>query len=219
MPSFNFELARSNMILQQIRPWEVLNQDVLQIMADVPREKFVPPGMERLAFSDIELPLGSGEYMMAPKIEARLLQALNLRGDDHALEIGTGSGFLTACLARLAAQVDSVEIHETLLRAAEQRLQSTGTTNVQLQLGDAAHGWGACEYDAIAVTGSLPEYDPCFERLLKSGGRLFIVVGKAPVMEALLVTRIGHNRYDRTALFETSLKPLVGREPQPEFVF
>ncbi|MGF1545996.1 MAG: protein-L-isoaspartate O-methyltransferase [Thiotrichales bacterium] len=219
MPSFNLELARKNMILQQIRPWDVLNQRVLDVMSEVPRERFVPAGMEQLAFSDVELPLGVDEYMMAPKIEARLLQALNLVGQEQVLEIGTGSAFLTACLARLAAQVDSVEIHESLKLAAEQRLDAVGVANVRIHLGDGAHGWGSDEYDAIAVTGSLPEYDPCFERALKPGGRLFVVVGRAPAMEAWLVTRIAERRYDRTSLFETQLKALIGREPKPTFVF
>ncbi len=218
MSSFNVEQARRNMILQQIRPWDVLDQAVLDVMAEVPRERFVPQGMEHLAFSDIEIPIGFGESMMAPKVEGRLLQALEIRASDEILEIGTGSGFLTACLARLGKSVDSVELHEALKNTAEQRLTSLGINNVRLCAADAAHGWTGA-YDVVAVTDSLPEYDPCFERSLKLGGRLFIVVGNAPVMEAMLVTRVGYAQFDRVPLFETNLKPLVGREPEPRFVF
>jgi len=214
------ESARFNMIEQQIRPWDVLDQSVLKVMADIPRERFVAPEQQSLAFMDIEVPLAHGETMMSPKLEGRLLQALDIKPTDVAFEIGTGSGYLTACLASLGSSVFSIEIHEDLHQQAKTNLQSMAIKNATLWKGDAGHGWKLApgNYDVIAVTGSIPEYDPCFEQQLKLGGRLFLDVGTAPVMTAMLITRVSDTAFSRTRLFETDLKALVGREKKQQFV-
>lgn len=214
------ESARQNMIQQQIRPWDVLDQKVLHVMATTPREQFVSPEQKSLAFMDIEIPLAHGETMMSPKVEGRLLQALDIRPTDIALEIGTGSGYLTACLASLGSSVFSVEIHQDLHLQAKSNLQNLAIKNTTLWKGDAARGWKLAprNYDVIAVTGSIPEYDPSFEQQLKLGGRLFIVIGVAPIMTAMLVTRVADKAFSRTLLFEMNLKPLVGREKKQQFV-
>lgn len=158
--------------------------------------------------------------MLSPKVEGRILQALQIKPEDSVLEIGTGTGFLTACLAKLAASVTSVDYYEDFTTAADSRFAQMELNNITLATGDAAKGWTAGDeaFDAIVVSGSLPNYDDCFEKSLKVGGRLFIVVGERPAMEAMLVRRIGENSYSRETLFETELKPLIGREKQPEFV-
>jgi len=209
MTDMNLEQARHNMIEQQIRPWEVLDQTILDLLQRVPREDFVPERYRKLAFADIEIPLGHGEVMMQPRLEARLLQSLAVRPDDRVLEIGTGSGYVTALLARLGRQVISVEINNELLEQARQRLERQGITNVTLMQGDAAAGWTAgAPYDAILLTGSVPELPDAFRRALAIGGRLVAVVGGAPIMEALLVTRIGEDEWSEEPLFETSTPPL-----------
>lgn len=215
----NLEQARFNMIEQQIRPWDVLDQKVLEVVASTPRELFVPEAQKQLAFVDMALPLGHDEFMMEPKLEARLLQSLAIQPQDKALEIGTGSGYLTACLAELAAHVHSVEIHEDLKQAAQERLDAAGIKNITLWQGDAAFGWSEPpgKYDVIAVTGSLPDYDNCFEQMLNPGGRLFVVTGDAPAMQAMLITRSGSDEFDHTVLFETVITPLVGRSREPAF--
>lgn len=216
----NLEQARRNMIEQQIRPWDVLDRKVLDIITNTPREAFVPEAQQSLAFVDMALPLGHGEYMMEPKLEARLLQSLEIKPDDKALEIGTGSGYLTACLAGLAAKVHSVEIHEDFSELAAKRLAALKLNNINLEVTDAAHGLpeSTAKYNVIAVTGSLPEYDDCFQKLLAPGGRLFIITGDAPAMQARLVTRIAEDDFQHNILFETVLKPLVGRTRQDSFV-
>lgn len=214
----NLEQARYNMIEQQIRPWDVLDQRVLDVFAETPRERFVPEQHKSLAYMDLEIPLEFGESMMSPKVEGRVLQALDAQPTDTALEIGTGSGYLTACLARLAGRVYSVDIHESFKYQAAARLQDLGLDNVILRSGDASKGWPQLpRYDVIAVTGSLPEYSNCFEKNLSLGGRLFVVVGEAPVMEAMLVTRVGENEFARTKLFETTLKALSNTHKVPQF--
>jgi protein-L-isoaspartate(D-aspartate) O-methyltransferase len=219
MNNANLDFARYNMIEQQIRPWDVLDQKVLHIMADIPRERFVAPGQESLAFMDTEVPLGHGEAMMSPKLEGRILQALDIKPTDITFEVGTGSGYLTACMAALGLSVFSVEIHEDIHLQAKAHLKRLAIDNITLRKGDAAYGWKpARNYDVIAVTGSIPEYDACFEQQLKLGGRLFIITGTAPVMTAMLVTRIGSKAFSRTRLFETDVKALVGREKQPQFL-
>lgn len=221
MSQSNVEQARFNMIEQQIRPWDVLDPQVLDVIAATPRELFVPAQYKGLAFMDLEIPLGHGEFMMAPKLEARALQALALQPSDVVLEIGTGSGYLTACLAKLAAQVHSVDIHEEFkLRAAEQ-LKALGLIDkITLRCGDAANGWSqGRRYDAIVLTGSLPEYRDCFAQSLNPGGRLFAVVGEAPVMQAQLITRRASNSFSHTNLFETDLKALTGVSKAPVFLF
>jgi protein-L-isoaspartate(D-aspartate) O-methyltransferase len=218
MNEFNIEQARYNMIEQQIRTWEVLDPRVLEVIAATPRERFVPEPYKRLAFADLELPLGHGQVMMPPKLEARMLQALDTQPHDRVLEIGTGSGYVTACLARIGAHVDSVEIFEDLTASARSRLAELGVGNVNLDCGDAANGWGAGErYDVIAVTGSLPEYRSCFEEALAVGGRAFVIVGEPPIMEAILVLRVDEHEYARTPLFETLVLPLLNVEKRPRF--
>ena len=215
----NFEQARFNMIEQQIRPWEVLDQRVLDLIAAIPREDFVPDPFRRLAFSDTQVPLGHGEVMMAPKVEARLLQSLQIGAGDTALEIGTGSGYLTALLAASAATVTSVDIHTDFTASATARLRRHGIKNITLQTGDAATGWGGERYDVIAVTGSLPVLPDSLPAQLRVGGRLFVIAGSAPVMEALLVTRLDEDAFSREALFETTIPPLVGAPSAEKFRF
>lgn len=210
MNAMNFEQARFNMIEQQIRPWEVLDQRILDLIAEVRREEFVPPQFKSLAYSDLGIPLGRGEVMMAPKIEARLLQALAVRPDEAVLEVGTGSGYLTALLATLGRYVYSVEIHPEFKMEAARKLAAHGFDNVNLDIGDAAHGWDRHgPYDVIAITGSLPVLPESFQNSLTIGGRLFAVVGELPVMEALLITRVGEDEWAREHLFETALPSLL----------
>jgi protein-L-isoaspartate(D-aspartate) O-methyltransferase len=216
----NLEQARFNMVEQQIRPWDVLDQRVLDAVAAVPRDAFVPDAYRQLAYADIEVPLGEGEVMMAPKVEGRMLQALRLRPTDRILEVGTGSGFVTALLARLSSRVLSVERLDAFSRRAGERLAAQGVGNVTLEVGDGRGGWPAGgPFDAIAMTGSLPEPDETLLRQLAPGGRLFLVVGAPPVMEALLFTRVGEADWARESLFETELPPLRGLPPRESFVF
>jgi len=219
MADMNLEQARQNMINQQIRTWEVLDQRVLDTLLRVPREEFVPPEYRNLAFTDTEIPLGHGQLMMAPKIEARMLQALNVQPFDTVLEVGTGSGYVTAVLASLGRHVFSVEIVPELKEAAEQRLKSQGIVNVSLDTGDAADGWAQRgTFDVIAVTGSLPIYNEKFQEQLNVGGRLFVVVGEPPVMDALLVTRVDKEQFRRESLFDTSIAPLLNARRPQQFV-
>ncbi len=215
----NFEKARFNMVQQQIRPWEVLDQRVLDAVQSLRRDEFVPDAYRKLAYADIRVPIGEGQVMMTPKVEARLAQELRLTDTDKVLEVGTGSGFLTALLASLAGQVHSIEIHEALSRVAATRLADHGITNVSLEVGDAARGWSAsAPYDAIAVTGSMPTMEEALRQQLTVGGRLFVIVGESPVMEAMVVTRVGERDYATETIFETDLPPLEGVEKPEEFV-
>lgn len=216
----NLEQARVNMIEQQIRPWGILDETVLEAFGFIPRETFVPTEYQQLAFADVEIPIGNGESMMFPRVEARMLQTLAVTPDDHCLEIGTGSGFVTACLAHLSKHVDSVDIHEDFTRQAEARLLAQGLKNYSLHTGDALRSWSSTQlYNVIAVTGSLPSYIPRFEEQLAPGGRLFVIVGTAPAMEAMLITRQLDGEFTRVPLYETSLKALVGATPNPRFTF
>ena len=215
----NLEKARFNMIQQQIRPWDVLDQRVLDAMESLPRHEFVPEAYRQLAYADIRIPIGEGQVMMTPKVEARLAQELRLADDDTVLEVGTGSGFLTALLASLAGHVHSVEIHEALAKTAAGRLANHGIDNVSVAIGDASRGWEAeAPYDAIAVTGSLPELEKELQGQLKVGGRLFVIVGESPVMEALIITRVGDRDFGRKSIFETDLPPLEGVNKPEEFI-
>lgn len=216
----DYELARHNMIKQQIRPWEVLNQNVLDLLAQVKREDFVPPVYRSLAFADMEIPIGHGEAMWYPKIEARVLQALALQRTDRVLEVGTGSGYLTALMAAQAMQVVSVEIHPDLKEAAEAKLRAHGFANVQVKIGDAARDWAEDgRFDAIVLTGSTPLLPEAFLERLNPGGRLFAVVGESPVMQACLVSKVGHGAHRTDVLFETDLKPLFHALQPERFVF
>ena len=213
------DFARQQMVDQQVRAWDVLSSDILLALMTVPREQFVPVGYEALAFVDTEIPIGHGESMMTPTLEGRLLQALELKSTDSVLEIGTGTGFVTACLAPLAGEVMSVDIHEDLLQTAAANLEDSGTREVGLLAMDATKELPDAQYDAIAVTGSIQSFDPRFVMSLKPGGRLFVIVGDAPAMDARLVTRTGENEWKTDSLFETSLKPLVNGNLPPQFSF
>jgi len=217
----DFERARYNMIEQQIRPWDVLDQRVLDVIATTPREAFVPDKYRStLAFSDICIPLEHDQYMMQPRLEGRLLQTLDLRPTDKVLEIGTGSGYLTACLARLAAHVVSVDIFADFKYATERKLAGQNITNVDLKVDDAATGWGAeNQFDAIAVTGSLPALHQGFHRSLNIGGRLFVIVGQPPMMEALLITRVGPEQWAQESVFDTMIPPLINAAAPSVFRF
>ncbi len=217
----DFAQARTNMVEQQVRPWDVLDMRVLDVMEALPREHFVPEGREGLAYADTEIPLEQGERMLAPKVVGRLLQALAPGSTETALEIGTGSGYVTACLAHLCAHVDSVERIDALRLAARSRLDAAGIQNASLRTATVTPEWtpARTRYDLISVNGAMTEYHPFLQRHLSLGGRLFVVFGKPPAMEAVLVTRVAENSYRSDRLFETTLKPLVGFEQQPEFVF
>lgn len=211
--------AREQMIEQQIRGWEVLDPRVLDVMSAVPRERFVPAGYRRLAFADIMVPLPAGQVMMKPNVEGRMLQALAVETGDTALDVGTGSGFSSACLAALGAKVTSIDVHAELVEHAAAIHGELGFSNVRTEVADAAALNASDKYDVIAVTGSTPVYEKRFAEALRVGGRLFAVVGEAPVMEALLITRTGPDAWLRESLFETELPALEGFSVPARFEF
>jgi len=219
--AIDLSAAREQMIHQQLRAWDVLNQEVLDVVSRVPREAFVPTGYGELAFADTELPLGQGDRMLAPKVVGRILQAVAPNPTERVLEIGTGSGFLTACLALTACSVRSLEIREDLASTARRHLEAAAVRNATIEHCDAyAEGaLGTIAWDVIVLTGSLPLPDGRFERQLAVGGRLFAVIGTGPVMEATLIERLSSEQWRRTVLFETSLKPLVGARAKEVFAF
>ena len=216
----DFEQARFNMVEQQIRTWEVLDPIVLDLLFRIRREEYVPQQYRSLAFADMEIPLGFGEFMLAPKLEARLVQEAELSNADRVLEVGTGSGYMTALMASLANHVYSVDIVPEFTELAHRRLTEHGITNVTIETGDAARGWASrAPYDAIVLTGSMPHLPAEFERSLTLGGRLIAIVGDAPVMTAQCIKRVGESAFSRDGLFETCVKALRNA-PQPErFVF
>ncbi|MEJ2361072.1 MAG: protein-L-isoaspartate O-methyltransferase [Gammaproteobacteria bacterium] len=219
MSELNWQEARENMVLQQIRTWDVLDQRVLDLLEVMPREDFVPDPYRKLAYADMRIPLGHGEVMMPPVVEARMLQALDIQSHDTVLEIGTGSGFVTALLARLARHVHSVEIHPRFTETAGEILASHGIINVTLHNGDAARGWTECgQVDVLAITGSLPILPEVFQLSLNPGGRLFAIVGDAPAMEAVLITRLDNGEFRRESLFETDLPALRNAYQPNRFV-
>ena len=214
-PAMNIEQARFNMIEQQIRPWEVLDPTVLELLFEVKREIFVPPEHASLAFADLEVPLGHGEAMMYPKVEARILQELGLQPHENVYEVGTGSGYLTALLARRSRHVTSAEIYPDLQARAAKNLRAAGIGNVTLLEGDsAAAPLAESAFDVIVLTGSTPLLPQAFLDRLAVGARLFAVVGDLPVMKAVLVRQPVAGSYQHVELFETVLKPLVNA-PQP----
>ena len=215
----NTDYARLQMVKQQVRGWNVYDEDVLAMLMELPREHFVPAGYEPVAFADTAIPLGHGEFMMTPTIEGRLLQALGLRGNETVLEVGTGSGFMTACLARLAKHVTSVDIYPDFLERAGEKLEQQGIDNVELVEMDATLELPEGQFDAIAVTGSIQTFDPRFVEALDAQGRLFVVTGDAPAMEAKLIERTNEHDWTTLALFETDLKPLVHGALPPQFSF
>jgi protein-L-isoaspartate(D-aspartate) O-methyltransferase len=213
----SMDRARFNMIEQQIRPWEVLDDRVLAVMRELPREAFVPDAYKGLAYADVEVPLSDSAAMLAPKLVGRMLQALAVRRHESVLEIGTGTGYVTACLAHLAEHVVSIEIDPGLAEAARARLAAMGLSNTEVRTEDALEGpIGGGPFDVIAVTGSLPTQEPiaALKNLLGDGGRIFVVVGEAPLMEATLLTRVGKD-FREQALFETSI-PMLRNAPLPE---
>ena len=216
----DIEQARYNMVEQQIRPWEVLDPDVLELLLKVKREEFVPGPYRSLAFVDMEIPLGHGELMWSPKLEARALQELQLKKTDKVLEVGTGSGYLTALLASLVAHVHSVDCVAEFVAEAGKKLAAHGLAKISLETGDGGRGWPAQgAYDAIIMTGSLPLLPEALPKQLASGGRLFVILGEGPIMQATLITCIAPGSYRRTVLFETVVKSLQHAVQPERFVF
>jgi protein-L-isoaspartate(D-aspartate) O-methyltransferase len=217
----NLEQARYNMVEQQIRPWDVLDQGVLDLLFVVKREDFVPAAYKALAFADLEIPLGPPDaVMLAPKFEARVLQEVQVRKSDKVLEIGAGSGYMAALLAAKADHVYSVELDLDLARLARENLQRQGIENATVELGDGARGWAAhAPYDVIVLSASTPVLPAAFLQQLKPGGRLFAVVGDAPVMEAQLITAVGEAAYQTVNVFETHISPLRNAQQKDRFVF
>lgn len=211
------DYAREQMVTQQLRAWEVLDPRTLDTLRQLPRERFVPPEYRDAAFADVEIPLGHGEHMLAPKIVGRILQALELGSRDSVLEVGTGSGYLTAAMAMQAARVRSIDRHADFIDAARERIAALDLGSVELAVADAfaAGALGTGHYDAVVLTGSLPVYDHRFEQRLAVGGRLFVVTGSPPIMQACLVHRVSADEFHREELFETMLAPLVGA-PRPD---
>lgn len=224
MATIDYAQARETMVEQQVRPWDVLDARVLDVLATVPRDRFVPAAHRALAYADLPLPIGHGEVMLKPVVEGRMLQALDLAPGDSVLEIGTGSGFISACLGRLAREVLSLELHADLAEGARARLDEHELGgNVRIQVADALH-WQPAEgaigsgFDAICVTGAVATLPPHFAQWLRPGGRMFVVHGVAPAMEAIVVHREGDGLRSRS-LFETELPYLVGAAPVPRFQF
>jgi protein-L-isoaspartate(D-aspartate) O-methyltransferase len=216
----NIEQARFNMIEQQIRPWEVLDPEVLDLLFVVKREDFVPAAYRNLAFADIEIPIGSGQVMLAPRVEARLMQELGIRNTDKVLEIGTGSGYMAALLAARADHVVTVESRPEIAEFARQNLERAGVANVTIEIGDGAKGWAQRgSYDAIVVSGALPSLPDALLKQLRLGGRLAAIVGEAPVMEAQLVTCSAEGVYNTINLFETVVPALDSGNAIPGFSF
>ena len=216
----DFERARFNMVEQQIRPWDVLDQQVLDLLFRMRREDYVPESYRALAFADMEIPLGHGEKMLQPKLEARMLQELTLKDTDQILEVGTGSGYMTALLASLGGHVYSVEIIPEFSVSAAAKLRAHGVVNATLEIGDAARGWDKhAPYDAVVLTGSVPVLPDAFQKSLKPGGRLIVVVGEPPVMEAQLITCVSSGVYNSIGLFETCIAPLKNALQPERFVF
>jgi protein-L-isoaspartate(D-aspartate) O-methyltransferase len=210
--------ARQQMVDQQIRTWEVLDPRVLEVFSAVPREAFVPPEYRELAFADAPIPIGLGQFMLAPKIQGRILQALSVVASDRVLEVGSGLGYLAACLSLLGATARSIDIHPQFTASARANVRAVPNAHVEFETRDAFSG-PLGEYDAIAVTGSLPVYDARFERSLRIGGRLFAIIGEAPVMDAILVRRVDNAEWIRESLFETVVEPLINATAAQRFVF
>ncbi|MEJ7806643.1 MAG: protein-L-isoaspartate O-methyltransferase [Telluria sp.] len=216
----NIEQARFNMIEQQIRPWNVLDQDVLDLLMVVKREDFVPAAHKALAFVDSEIPLPGAETMFTPKIEARLLQEVQLKKHENVLEIGTGSGYMAALLAHKARHVTSIEILPELKQLAEANLARAGVSNVTVELGDGAEGWSqGAPFDVIVISGALEALPEAFLKQVKVGGRIAAIIGDAPAMAAQVITRVSETAYDTVKVFETNVKPLKTSVKRSRFTF
>jgi protein-L-isoaspartate(D-aspartate) O-methyltransferase len=216
----NIEQARFNMIEQQIRPWNVLDQDVLDLLHVVKREEFVPAAYQNLAFADVEIPLPGGESMFAPKIEARFMQELGIKKHETVLEIGTGTGYMAALLAHRAAKVTTVEINPELKELAEKNLAKAGIHNVTVEQGNGAEGWAkGAPYDVIVISGALEVLPEALMKQVKVGGRIAAIVGQPPVMEASIIVRTGETAYNNVKVFETNVKYLTGAPVPSHFQF
>ncbi|MDX9736914.1 protein-L-isoaspartate O-methyltransferase family protein [Azonexus hydrophilus] len=216
----NIEQARFNMIEQQIRPWDVLDPKVLTLLAKVKREDFVPAAYRDLAFADLEIPLGEGQVMLPPRVEARLLQELGIKKTDRVLEIGTGSGYMAALLAASAEHVTTLEIRPSLAAIARENLQRSGVDNVTVEVANGLSGWSQrAPFDAILVSGALPEVPAALLKQLRVGGRLAVIVGEAPVMEAQLITCTAEGVFNTINVFETVMPSLDGASPSAGFSF
>lgn len=219
----NIEKARFNMIEQQIRPWDVLDPEVLGLLVVVKREAFVPAPYKNLAFMDTEIPLPGGENMLAPRVEARIMQEIGVKKHENVLEIGAGSGYMAALLAHKARHVTTVEISPELKAMAQKNLADYGITNVDVALGNGAQGWAnagsEAPYDVIVISGSLPVLPDAFLKQVKVGGRIFAVIGESPVMSAQVITRVGESAYNTVKVFETDIKPLRDAVVPSHFVF
>lgn len=216
----NIEQARFNMIEQQIRPWNVLDEDVLALLHVVKREQFVPKAYENLAFADVEIPLPGGETMFNPKVEARIAQEIAVKKHENVLEIGTGSGYMAALLAHKARHVTTVEIQPESVTLAKENLAKAGVTNVSVEEGNGAQGWSTgTEYDVIVVSGGLPVLPEALVKQLKVGGRMIAILGEAPAMSCQLITRTSETAHDAVKVFETVAKPLTGAEAPSRFTF
>jgi len=218
----NIEKARFNMIEQQIRPWDVLDQDVLDLLVVVKREAFVPAAYKSLAFVDTEIPLPGGEHMFAPKMEARIMQEMGIKKHEQVLEIGAGSGYMAALLAHKARHVTTVEIDAELKAMAAANLAAYGITNADVMHGNGALGWpqgGEAAYDAIVISGSLPVLPDAFLKQIKVGGRIFAIIGESPVMSAQIITRVTDASFSTVKIFETDEKPLRDAIAPSHFTF
>jgi protein-L-isoaspartate(D-aspartate) O-methyltransferase len=216
----NIEQARFNMIEQQIRPWNVLDTDILDLLHVVKREQFVPAAFQNLAFADVEIPLPGGEAMMTPKLEARALQELGLRKHETVLEIGTGSGYMAALMAHRAARVTTVEINPQIKELAEKNLAKAGISNVTVELGNGAQGWDkGTQFDVIVISGALEVLPEAFLQQVKVGGRIAAIVGEPPAMEFNIITRTGENAWNTVKVFETNVKYLSGAPAVSHFQF
>ena len=216
---FDVSFARRQMIEQQVRAWEVLDLKVLNVLSQVPREEYVPPAYREIAFADTGVPLPHGQCMLPPKVEGRILQALDIQPHEHALEVGTGSGFFAACLGQLARSVRTIDLFPDFVAGAQATYVRTGIHNVVAATADAMQFAERDAYDVIALTGSLPVYDARFERALRVGGRLFACIGDGPMLEAVRVTRTGPSDWSRESLFELGMPALLHAPEPPRFIF
>lgn len=216
----NIEQARFNMVEQQIRPWDVLDPNVLNLLFEVKREEFVPPAYRTLAFADLELPIGQGQTMLPPRVEARLLQGLSVQKTDRVLEIGTGTGYMAALLAACAAEVVTVEQSAELAATAKANLKAAGVMNVTVEVGDGLNGWSAgAPYDVILVSGAMVDVPDALLQQLRVGGRMAVIVGYEPVMTAQIITCTEEGLFSAVDFFETVVAPLQGVPTEPAFVF